>query len=154
MPEFIGERHQRHRAQTRLHIFFGLVFRQSGKHFLKLTFENGERFGDRDVQQFDPEISRELLRVVDAAARRILARHRNADHVLRADGFDGNRSDHPGINSAAETEHSRFEITFSQIIAQTQRKRGEELLRCRFFAELENSGRFRIDDLLVFAESR
>src|SRR5206468_381171 len=62
MSKFVGERHQRHGAQTRLHVFFGLVFRQSGKDFLKLAFETGERLRDRDVQQFHSEVLSQLLR--------------------------------------------------------------------------------------------
>ena len=50
MAELVRERHQRHRAQTRLHVFLGLVLGQTGKNFLKLAFENGERLGDRNVQ--------------------------------------------------------------------------------------------------------
>ena len=101
MSKFVGQRHQRHGAQTRLHVFFGLVFRQSGKDFLKLAFEDGERLGDRDVQQFDAEILDQLLRIVDAAARRILARHRNANDVFRSECFDCNYGDHGRIDSAA-----------------------------------------------------
>ena len=58
-------------------------------------------------QTFDAEIPRERERVVDAAPRRIWARHGNAEDVFRAERIGGNRGDDRGIDSAAQVQARR-----------------------------------------------
>src|SRR6266568_1634565 len=45
-----------------------------------------------------------------------------------------------------------MEITLAEIIANSQRQRGEELLRCFTFAKFNRRGRIGIDDFLVFTK--
>src|SRR6266571_3500968 len=47
-----------------------------------------------------------------------------------------------------------MEITLAEIIANTQRQRGEENLRRFTFAKFNRRGRIGIDDFLVFAKCR
>ena len=79
-----------------------------------------ERLGDRDFEKFDSEIAREAARVIDAAARRVRARHGNAGHVLSAERIDRDDRDDCGIDSAAQTEHRGMEVAFAPIIAKPE----------------------------------
>ena len=68
MTKFVRKGHQRHRAQARLHIFFGLVLGQSLEDFLKLRLENLIRVGNRNLEAFDPKIPGKRERIINAPA--------------------------------------------------------------------------------------
>ena len=116
-----------------------------GENFGELRLEGGEGVRDRNLQAFDAEISRERERVIDAAVRRVRARHGNADDVLRAQRLHGNRRDDRGIDAAAQAKHRRLEAAFRKIIAHPERKRREEIGRAFAVSEVERLRRLRVD---------
>ena len=66
----------------------------------------------------NPQTFCDGARVIDAAARGKLCRHGDAGDAIGAKCIRRDDGDDGGINSAAEAEHGRFEITFVKIIAQ------------------------------------
>ena len=68
MPKLVRERHQRHPAQSRLHVLFGRILGATGKYFFELRLENCERIGNRNLQTLDAKILGQSERVQYAAA--------------------------------------------------------------------------------------
>ena len=68
MPKLVRERHQRHPAQSRLHVLFGRILGATGKYFFELRLENGERIGNRNFQTLDAKIRGESECIQNAAA--------------------------------------------------------------------------------------
>src|SRR5439155_14587191 len=150
VTELIRERHQGHCAQARLHVFFRLIFGQAFENFLELGLENLKRVGDRNLEKFYPEVTREPPRVLDAATRGVRAWHGDARYVLRTERISRDDRSNSGINSTAQTDHYRVEVAFAAVIAEPERKRGKNLLRYFALVKFDGRSRIRIDDSFVF----
>src|SRR3982750_3039756 len=129
MPKLVRERHQRHCAQTGLHVFLRLVFRQAFEDFLELRLKNLERVADRNLKKLDPEIARQHARVLDAAARRVRAGHGNTCDIPSAQRIGCDHCRYCGIDAAAQTDYHGMKTAFGTVIAEPEGKRSENLLR-------------------------
>src|SRR5262249_6902592 len=98
------------------------------------------------------EVTREHARVLDAAARRVRARHGNTGYVLRTQCIGCNDCCYRGINSAAQTDYYREEVAFAAVIAEAVAQRGEELLRRFAFVKFDGRSRIRIDHSFVLTK--
>jgi hypothetical protein len=152
VTELVRERHQDHCAQARLHVFFRLVFGKSFENLFELGLENLKSVGDRNLEKFYPEVTRERPRVLDAAARRVRAWHGNAGYVLRPQRIRRDDCGNGGIDSTAQTDNHRVEVAFAAVIAESERKRGENLLRYFALVKFDCRSRIRIDDSFVFTK--
>src|SRR5579862_124176 len=110
--EFIGKRHERHAAQSRLHVFLRRILGQAGKSLRELFPERLERALYRNLEAADAQVFREGERVVDAPLGGILGGHGNAQDILRAERFRGDAGAHRRVDAAAEAEHHGLESAF------------------------------------------
>src|SRR5262249_528899 len=128
------------------------VFGQAFEDFLELGLENVERVGDRNLEKFYAEVTREHTRVLDAAARRVRARHGNTGYVLRTQCIGCNDCCYRGTNSAPQTAYYRVEVAFAAVIAEPERQRGKNLLRRFAFVKFDCRSRIRIDHSFVLTK--
>src|SRR5262249_50133114 len=121
VTELVRERHQDHCAQAGLSVFLRLICGEGFENFLELSLENLKRVGDRNLEEFDPEVTYERTRVLNAASRRVRAWHGDAGDILSAQRISGDDRSNSGIDSAAQTDHYRGEVAFAAVIAEPER---------------------------------
>src|SRR6202035_5917005 len=113
----------------------------------ELPFKIFERISDRNLEEIDSKVLRKRARVLDAATRGVRARHGDAGHILSSQRIHRDDGGHRRIDSAAKADYCRMEIALAKIIANSQGKCGEKLLRHFAFVKFNLVCRIRIDYL-------
>ena len=83
---------------------------------------------DLQIDQFGPEVGRDLARTAAALHRAVAGRHPRGVHVLRTQAIRGDRGHQRGIDAAGEPHHGVAESVLAHVVARPQRERPIDFL--------------------------
>ena len=82
---------------------------------------------DRQRHRLDPEVRRQRVRIVEAAAAGVGRRHQHAEHVAGAERLGGDRGGQRRVDAAGEPEHRAGEAALARVVARAEHQRAPDL---------------------------
>ena len=82
---------------------------------------------DGQRHRLDPEIRRERVRIVDAAAAGVRRRHQHAEDAIGAERVGRDRRGQRGVDAAGQAEDHAREAALARVVARAERQRAPDL---------------------------